>query len=249
MLAIGLKRALKLPSWSIVATAFNNTTALPLLLTETLAAAGILQSLLASETDTVEAAVSRAQSYFLVNSLCGNVTTFALGPKLLDGPGDQSGEDDRQEQSGDATSDAGDETTSLLPTRVEAPVSNAKGSMKRRGNKVYRGLPHVLQRTVDFLAALFTPQFVGGLVGIIIGLVPPLHRAFFSSVQDGGFFNAWLTTSVQNIGDLFAALQVVAVGVKLSACLRKMVRGEESGVMPWRSLVSILSIRFIVWPV
>lgn len=63
---------------------FNNTTALPLLLIQSLDAAGILSDLIKGEGDSISAAVSRAKSYFLVSAMVGNSLTFVIGPKLLD---------------------------------------------------------------------------------------------------------------------------------------------------------------------
>lgn len=78
-------RFFKLPSWVTPAISFNNITALLLLLIESLALTSILDQLLASDTDTINAALMRVQSYFLVNAIIGSTLTFAMGPKLLDG--------------------------------------------------------------------------------------------------------------------------------------------------------------------
>jgi hypothetical protein len=59
----------------------------------------------------------------------------------------------------------------------------------------------------------------------------------------------WLTASVKNIGELFAALQLVVVGAKLSGSLLKMKKGQASGEMKWIPTLSILFIRFVLWPV
>jgi hypothetical protein len=67
---------------------------------------------------------------------------------------------------------------------------------------------------------------IGALIGAVIGLASPLHKAFFNEPSDGGIFKAWLTASVKNVGDLFAALQLVVVGAKLSGSLLKMKKGE-----------------------
>ena len=64
-----------------------------------------------------------------------------------------------------------------------------------------------------------------------------------------GFFSGWLTASVRNIGDLFASLQALTVGVKLLDSYRDMKRGEDAGPMPWGTTVFITFIRFIFWPV
>lgn len=79
-----LKRIFKFPAWTIPAICFNNTTALPLLLIQSLETSGILADLTMGGGDTSSAALSRAKLYFLVSSMIGNSLTFAVGPKLLD---------------------------------------------------------------------------------------------------------------------------------------------------------------------
>jgi predicted permease len=90
------------------------------------------------------------------------------------------------------------------------------------------------------------PPLIGALLGAIISLTPALHRLFFSDTNKGGYLNAWLTHSAKNIGDLFASLQIIVVCVKLSQSLRKMKKGEESDVVPRRSMTFITCIRFIL---
>ena len=274
-------RVFKLPSWVTPAISFNNTTALPLLLIESLSATGILDDLLASETDTTSAALNRAKSYFLVNAIIGDSLTFALGPKLLDGEEapdkkedenqskpthgsargtlfPQSGESSGEAENGHAQSDGhedGDqdteeanEQTSLLP----GPVVRTRLAAKRygyvQGKDKFEKLPKWLQSFLEFSYAFLHAPLIGAVTGAIIGLVPPLHKAFFGDPQSGGIFTAWLTDSVKQIGGLFAALQVVVVGVKLSSSLRKMKRGEDSGTVPWVPLIFVTIMRFVVWP-
>lgn len=90
---------------------------------------------------------------------------------------------------------------------------------------------------------------IGAIIGCVLGLTPPLHKVFFNDPDQGGIFKAWLTESVKNIGDLFAALQLVVVGTKLGTSLLKMKRGEGSGSVPLIPMLSIIFIRFILWPV
>ena len=274
-------RVFKLPSWVTPAISFNNTTALPLLLIESLSATGILDDLLASETDTASAALMRAKSYFLVNAIIGDSLTFALGPKLLDGEeapdkkkdDDQrkpdhgpargtffprSGESSAEAENGHAESDGhedddqdtgeANEQTSLLP----GPVVRARLAAERygyvQGKDTFEKFPKWLQSFLEFSYAFLHAPLIGAATGAIIGLVPPLHKAFFGDPESGGIFTAWLTDSVKQIGGLFAALQVVVVGVKLSSSLRKMKRGEDSGTVPWVPLVFVTIMRFVVWP-
>lgn len=79
-----LRKLFKFPAWTTPAICFNNTTALPLLLIQSLETAGILNDLTMGKGDSSSDAVNRAKSYFLVSSMVGNSLTFAIGPKLLD---------------------------------------------------------------------------------------------------------------------------------------------------------------------
>ncbi|RMD41128.1 hypothetical protein DV735_g3995, partial [Chaetothyriales sp. CBS 134920] len=187
-LAIGLvgHKVFCLPSWVIPAVTFNNTTSLPLLLVESLRATGILRRLLL-KGDNSYRAITRVQSFFLVNSVVGNYLTFAVGPWLIG-------------------------------------------------------------KLVALASALINPPLVGAVIGTILGLVPPLHRAFFADSDAGGIFTAWLTQSLHNVGQLFVSLQVVVVGVSLYSALHKMVRGEDSGAMSWGSIIFVFLVRFAVWP-
>ena len=233
--------------------------------------------MLASDTDTVNAALMRAQSYFLVNAMIGDTLTFAMGPKLLDGehaPDKNGGEDDEdqhspaerplfprepEERNGNGTASPGrhesrqenqepDEQTSLLPSFVRSGELAAKRYGYDKGGKAWEKFPPWLQSFFQFSYAFLHAPLIGATTGAIIGLVPPFHKAFFGDPENGGIFTAWLTDSVKNIGDLFASLQVVVVGVKLSSSLRKMKRGEHSGTVPWIPVVFVTVMRFIVWP-
>ncbi len=115
-------------------------------------------------------------------------------------------------------------------------------------NHVWNQLSPRTRSLLDLLYAFLNAPLIGAIVGATIGLAPPLHQAFFNEPQQGGFFKAWLTSCIENVGSLFAALQVVVVGVKLSKCLRKMKRGKQSGSIPWLPSIIVLLMRFVVWP-
>ncbi|OCL05116.1 hypothetical protein AOQ84DRAFT_433190 [Glonium stellatum] len=262
-------RLFGLPSWVTPAIAFNNTTSLPLLLIQSLDATGILSSILIDSSDTTSDAVNRAKSYFLVNSIVGNSLTFALGPKLLNAHEEDAPDSpDKAEQNGnlatpgdegdcdvehgrDDNNDDGshpDESTSLLPNFVVRNGHHAERRTYNYGFRQFSRLPTWCQKALNVLYQFCNAPVIGAVIGAIIGLAPPLHRAFFADTEEGGFFKAWLTTSVKNIGDLFAALQVIVVGVKLAQSLRLMKRGEDSGNVPWRPAVFVMFIRFVLWP-
>ena len=278
-------RLFKLPSWVTPAISFNNTTALPLLLVESLATTGILDQLLASDTDTGEAALMRAESYFLVNAMIGDTLTFAMGPKLLDGDlSSQKKQNDGREDGRNLVENGPpegplfplgpeensthgtygtlpgsqdshqendvepDEQTSLLPSFVSSGRLAAQRYGYEKGEKAWQRFPPWMQSFLQFSYAFLHAPLIGAATGAILGLVPPFHRAFFGDPDDGGIFTAWLTNSVKNIGGLFASLQVVVVGAKLSGSLRKMKRGEDSGTVPWTSLLFVTVMRFVIWP-
>ena len=267
-------RLFKLPSWVTPALCFNNTTALPLLLIQSLQSTGILEQLLMSSSDTSSDALARANPYFQVNAIVGNSLTFALGPKLLDAeesPEEEEGENkpkadghkrdgnqphdaEQGDQSNGQTEDHPDgeepsEETSLLPEPVVRRGEEARRKGYHHGKRGWDKLPQWVQSLLDFLYAFLNAPLIGAIIEATIGLVPPLHKAFFSEPQQGGIFTAWLTSSVKSIGQLFAALQVVVVGVKLSSSLRAMKKGEDSGNVPWLPMTFVLVIRFLVWPV
>ncbi|KAL8718107.1 MAG: hypothetical protein Q9225_004729 [Loekoesia sp. 1 TL-2023] len=193
--------------------------------------------------------------------------TFSLGPRLLDheeapDPDQYEGKNqpqietpshDTQEASqnsqanGHANGEA-TESTSLLPNFVVRRAGEAEENAHNRGKHVWDRLSPRTRSVLDLLYAFLNAPLVGAVIGAFVGLIPPLHRAFFDEPQQGGIFKAWLTTCIQNVGNIFAALQVVVVGVKLSACLRKMKRGEQSGNIPWLPSIIVLLMRFVVWP-
>ncbi|EMD01028.1 hypothetical protein BAUCODRAFT_192652 [Baudoinia panamericana UAMH 10762] len=252
-LGFAMTRLFGMPQWTTPAIAFNNTTSLPLLLVQSLDATGILDSLDSSGT-----AVARAKSYFLVNAMIGNSLTFALGPKLLNGQEeDAPDEQEKDAQDGDVDAqieaqreDAEDanEQSSLLPNHMARHTVKINYKGYKYGRRIWDRLPGWARTVVDALWQFVNPPLIGAAIGALLGLVPALHRLFFEDQQHGGYLNAWLTSALKNVGDLFAALQVIVVGVKLSQALLRMKKGEASGKVPWLATTVILLIRLVIWP-
>ncbi|KIW13114.1 hypothetical protein PV08_08301 [Exophiala spinifera] len=250
---------LKFPSWVTPALAFNNTTSLPLLLIQSLQSTGILDQLIVDDDD-ISSAVGRAESYFLVCAIVSNCLTFAIGPRLVDaenapdepeGDRDDGGEDHEDHQDNNSDVEQGgadqDELTSLLPHRVRSGEDAVHKAAYRIGKKHWDKLSPRTQDTLSFVSDFFNAPLIGAVIGAIIGLTPPLHRAFFNESMKGGIFNAWITESLKKIGQLFVTLQVVVVGVALSSSLRKMKRGEQKA-LPWAPTAFILLVRLVMWP-
>lgn len=97
----------------------------------------------------------------------------------------------------------------------------------------------------DFLNA----PLLGAILGAIIGLVPALHRAFFSETIEGGIFSAWLTASLKNIGGLFVPLPVVVAGISLYTSMKRVRNDSHPAATPWLTTIFVLVVRFLVWPV
>ncbi|KAI1105242.1 auxin efflux carrier [Jackrogersella minutella] len=266
----------RLPKWAVPAIAFNNTQSLPLLLLQSLEATGVLASLVgAGQTSD---AIERARTYFLACSVINNTITFSQGAKWITGEQKSSEQDNSTDpesqqsqqdgygsgeqrpradsnghltgESDDGDDDSGDpgERTSLLPRKVvywEHKVGNGFTSVFRR---CFYAAPIFVQKTFAAIGMFFNPPSIGAAIGLAIGLSPPLHRLFFNGMSEGGYFNAWLTSSLRNIGELFVSLQVIVVGVKLSLSLRLMKEGEDTGKLPLGTVLCVIFIRFILWP-
>lgn len=218
--------------------------------------------------DSAADALDRAESYFLINAMVSNSLTFALGPRLLK-PGDEDAPD-KEEQSEEEPEDEeqnqgegngnghGDiergpdglinEQTSLLPQRIIKRTNRLEKKGYLRTRNWFNGLGPKTQEAVSVAWQFANAPLMGAIVGAIIGLTPALHRLFFNSSNEGGYFNAWLTTAIKNIGELFASTQIIVVGVKLSQSMLAMKRGEASGEVKKGSLALVTIIRFVIWP-
>lgn len=241
----------KLPGWVTIACAFNNTTSLPLLLVQSLASTTILKSLLVGD-ETMSGAIERAKSYFLICSVIKNVLVIGLGGRLLkasdpaeseDHDGQQQQQDGHQ-QDGDADGIEANERSSLLPIGAAHKVYTANSKVHTFANKEFSRLPHPLQSVLSTLGALVNPASLGAVVAMIVGLIPFLHRAFFSDFEDGGWLKPWLTTSLQNVGGLFTALQMFVVGSMLN---QSMGGTKKSAPLSKKALGFTFFIRFILW--
>ena len=251
-LAIGISatRLFRMPAWTTPAIAFNNTNSLPLLLVQALSTTGILDTI-----DNSSSAVARAKSYFLINATVRNCLTFTLGPKLLNAHDDEpNGQEPKTDEDLDAEIDIhareaeeSDEQTSLLPSGLARTEARTYYATYRRTSHLLRHHPW-LQQALDTLAQFLNAPVIGASIAALIGLVPALHRLFFATQQEGGYLNAWLTSALSNVGDLFVALQVVVIGVKLSVAVLRFKKGEASGTVPWSAFGVIILMRFLVWP-
>ena len=255
-LAIGLTsvKLFNFPPWVTAAVAFNNTTSFPLLLVKSLEATGILKGLLIYG-DTTTAAINRAQSYFLVCSIIGNCLTFGVGPRLIRSKAPSESDDERaklladSEEESDTVSEGSESETDERTSLLRSSSQDIEEAILAHIPLTRRALiAHHSQEALSILYDFVNAPTIGAAIGAFIGVVPPLHRAFFNESFDGGIFTAWLTASLQNIGQIFVSLQVIVVGVTLSSAFHKMRSGKKSGHAPWTATAFVLAFRFVIWP-
>ena len=249
---------------------FNNTTSYPLLLIQSLDATGILTNLIVTDETTTDA-IERAKSYFLVFATISSCLTFAIGPRLIDtehapDPPDDKDNVDDEDHVGNSIQAPGrslNEETSLLgasPQSRHASVSFFPSWPRDKSAVVYDRRPNVVSKKtwmelhphmkwwLLFLYDFLNAPLLGAIVGAVVGLIPPLHRAFFNDTSEGGIFSAWLTASLKTIGGLFVPLPVVVAGVSLYTSMRAAKSGNEPST-PWLTTGFVLVVRFVVWPV
>ena len=97
-----------------------------------------------------------------------------------------------------------------------------------------------------FLFDFLNAPLLGALAGVLIGMTPILQRAFFS-----GIFTAWLTESWKNIGGLFVTLPLIVAGISLYSSHQDQRQASGAAVRnatPLATIIFILLIRFIAWP-
>lgn len=250
-----LARLFRLPQWVAPALTFNNTSSLPLLLLQSLDSVGSLRLILHGDESTADG-IERAQSYFLVCAVVSKTIAYVVGPRMLHDGGNAEARPSSIEAQhvSECEDERLTETTSLLPERAQ----NAQRAVGMRIHSWTEWLVSFFPyRVREELMAPFGDPFAGvaiccTLVGALLGLVPALHRAFFFRDEDGGYLQAWLTTSVRNIGRLFTTLQIFLVGCKLGVAFERMVAqgeaGGDSSRVPVRAMTIIFLVRLVAWP-
>lgn len=148
--------------------------------------------------------------------------------------------------------------SSFFPsTRKPSTVPNGtfRGHDKRRASFVPRKrwikLSPRTKWWLVFLSDFLNAPLIGAIVGAVIGLSRPLHRAFFNDTQHGGIFTAWLTASLKSIGTLFVPLPVVIAGTSLYTAYEKTKEKSQDRPqgLPWVTVTYIMVVRFVIWPV
>ncbi|KAK3324937.1 auxin efflux carrier [Apodospora peruviana] len=272
---------LGMKDWVTVALMFNNSTSYPLLLVTALDDTGILSSLIVTDESSKDA-VERAKSYFLVYATVSSCLTFAVGPRLIDSEHapeaddkDEDGYDGDDDNEEERDAEAANEETGLLRNPFASGSSSGgffpylrrnsgnRASVIRQELRRASYVPKQKWKQLSprtkwwllFISDFFNAPLLGALLGLIIGLVPALQRAFFNDANEGGIFTAWLTASLKNIGGLFVPLPVVVAGVSLYTSMKEAREHTRDGSLaeaakktPWWTFTYILVVRFLLWP-
>lgn len=175
--------------------------------------------------------------------------------------GDQDVEDPNSLAGSEADESEGDEDgptqttpllqrqiTPIMPGRVTRGPVSLSHRISSVGSRVWSSFPRPLKSFLRAAKPFANSTSLGAAAGVIIGITPPLHRLFFNPMYEGGYFNAWLTTPLKNMGELFVTLQVIVVGVSLSLSIRQRKRDSTAGDVPRSALTFVLLMRFVIFP-
>jgi len=249
-----------MPYWTIVASGRPNSSALPLLLLQSLEYTGVLEHL-GRSGESVADTLARAKSYILLNAIIQQTFTFQFAPWVLR-------KDKKQQADGDSSDDIENPRAYLAPerhtrtqriptivqdrehvgllqdhdglsygTQDEDDYSGALKPVEDRPDVHWPSSLESLRKPLKNAFGWMSAPLVGAIIAFIIGMIPSLHEAFLST--SGPLYNSF-TQALKNVGDLFVALQIVIVGAELA-----LVPQAKPGFLP--SAWSI-GARFVVMP-
>ncbi|KAJ6619461.1 membrane transport protein-domain-containing protein [Mycena sp. CBHHK59/15] len=218
-----LSRLAGMPQHYVPMFIFNNVTSLPLLLINSLASTGGLDSLVTADR-TLDGVLKTGRVYILINALVGNLTRFALGPYLM-----KSHESKVFHSYHDDTHDE-----NVLPEIGHIALPMEEEESAEPPSATQRLIKH-LKGAKDWILRALNPPLIGGLLAIFFGLIPFFHKGLFGS--------GWLSpiaNSVRNVGKLFSALQMLVLGAHLYS---KKGTKAQPFLLAW-----LFTYRFVVAP-
>ncbi|KAJ7254388.1 hypothetical protein B0H12DRAFT_1184130 [Mycena haematopus] len=220
-----LSRMFGMPQHYVPMFIFNNVTSLPLLLINALAATGGLDPLVTGDR-TLESALRIGRVYILINALVGNLARFALGPYLMKASPPKVW----------IRSDPEDaEAEALLPESGNIALPMEEQAFDSRRIKSQFKIKASLKRAKDWIVSAMNPPLLGGILAVCFGLIPWFHTELFGS----GVLSP-LYDSINNVGKLFSALQMMVLGAHLYS-------KKGSTVQPLH-LAWLFTYRFILAP-
>ncbi|OCF71832.1 hypothetical protein I204_07895 [Kwoniella mangroviensis CBS 8886] len=226
-----------MPQWIIPCMVFNNATSLPLLLFSSLGKNGTLSPLV--KNDDLDAVLDRGQVFFLINALVCNLTRFSFGPVMmkkhpLDIPHPWShSESPHAIKKVREVLNEDQDYPAIEPYSGDNENAPLLHEARQHGKKGWK-IAKILQQS---LAGFMNPPMYGGLAAIVAGLIPFLHNWLFKK----GAWLSPLSDSIDKIGKLYAALQMLVIGAHL-----KTKKGSRPPIFP---LIYLFIFRFVVMPV
>ncbi|KAF7968108.1 hypothetical protein HWV62_31967 [Athelia sp. TMB] len=128
---------------------------------------------------------------------------------LLDDISDDGEEDDEERN----IHGAADRLASAAPHAVPAKAARVLGIERAGKSAPARLVKKHSAKVWSAAKAWMNPALVGGIVALILGIVPPFHYAFFAKE---GVFTHTITKAAENLGGLFGALQMFTLGATLA---------------------------------
>ncbi|OCH86382.1 hypothetical protein OBBRIDRAFT_761455 [Obba rivulosa] len=237
---------LRLPYWTIVAAGRPNTTALPLLLLQALASTGVLDAL--GDGEDAGTTLRRAKAMILLNVIVQQTFTFQTAPAILkrDDGRKKDAEDGNRLRTGPGR------TSPIVQDHEHVGLLHDHDGMEDDEQIDYHDALNPIEDTPDLhwplclgplekpvkaIYSYMSPPLIGAIIALFLGMIPPLNSLFFS--PDGALY-ASITQSIENLGELFVALQAFTVGAELAN-----VPSIRPGIVP---MVFVLAVRFVVMP-
>ncbi|ODV91636.1 hypothetical protein CANCADRAFT_42273 [Tortispora caseinolytica NRRL Y-17796] len=200
----------------VAGAVFNNSTALPLLLVRGLVKSGALDTILPDEG--AQLIIKRANAYTLCFSVLHTFLRFSVGPYMM--------HKTRRASIIRRNSMIQAGMSENLPL-LGSPKSD---TFSYKAKAVFKAVKHRL-------GAALNPAVIASLVALLVGITPPLHYLIF----DFGPVARSVTAAVSDMGDLYAALQLFALGSQLVAPPERHVSKI--------SLLVLCTIRYCAIPV
>ncbi|KAI0812764.1 membrane transport protein-domain-containing protein [Irpex lacteus] len=252
------QKVFRTPYWVIVASGRPNSSALPLLLLQSLESTGIL-NVLGSPGEDSSKLLDRGKSYILLNVVIQQSITFQIAPAVL--KLDDGKHQDEEQGPASLTPAVRKPAGRLNPVVQDRErvglLQNYDGiSYGGRGQGEEEGdfpaalaaiedqpdihwprsigvLEKPVKATLDWMSA----PLIGAVIALLLGIIPPLHKLFFT--EESAVYSS-LTQAVENLGELYVALQMFVVGTQLALL---------PGVKPsFKATTFSMLVRFLLMP-
>ncbi|KZP30687.1 hypothetical protein FIBSPDRAFT_945621 [Athelia psychrophila] len=148
-----------------------------------------------------------ARTIVLLNSIVLGIITFALGrdyehTELPEDISDASGDEHGDEEGGDENRTIRGQVylmSGAAPHAITSKASRVLGVERAKNSQPGKALGRGVGKTWEAVKAWMSPALGGGVVALILGIIPPFHTASFSPK---GVFTNMITKAADNLGGL-----------------------------------------------